>query len=263
MIIEDKFIALIRNKQNADERLKLIKQILKTEPYKDYLIEDDILKKNLGSNKVIVQPSSMHTETIRRIHENGHFGSKKMTERIKEKFYIPKLQEKVDSFIKSCISCILAEKKKGKKEGVLRPIPKGDLPLSTYHVDHLGPMTSTSKLYKNLFVVIDGFTKFVWLYPTKTTNTAEVINCLSLQQKTFGNLSRIISDKGGAFMSAEFKEFCVTENTEHVTITTGIPRENGQIERTNRIIIAVLIKLSLENPDKWFNRGESGSTNNQ
>lgn len=73
-----------------------------------------------------------------------------------------------------------------------------------YHVDHLGPMTSTSKQYKHLFIVVDGFSKFVWLYPIKTTNTKEVIAKLTTQQ-AFGNPQRIISDRGAVFTSNEFR----------------------------------------------------------
>lgn len=91
-----------------------------------------------------------------------------MIEDIQNEYYIPKLKEKLEKYM-SCVSYILAERKRG-KEGDFKPIPKEDIPLSTYHVDHLGPIM-TSKLYKYLFVVIDGFSKFVWIYPTKTTNT--------------------------------------------------------------------------------------------
>lgn len=126
------------------------------------------------------------------------------------------------------------------------------MPLSTFHVDHLGPMTVTSKLYKYLFVVVDGFSKFVWIFPTKTTNTKEVLDKLIVLQQTFGNPQRIISDKETAFTSSQFSDYCTEHNIEHVTITTGIPRGNGQVERINRIIISVLTKLSLDNPDRWY-----------
>lgn len=130
------------------------------------------------------------------------------------------------------------------------PIPKGYVPLSTYHIDHLGPMTSTSKLYKYILVVIDGFSKFTWLYPTKTINVKEVMDRLRTQQKSFGSPERIISDRGAAFTSTEFKEYCSEEHIDHVT--TGVPRGNGQVERVNQIIIPVLTKLAQDNPDKWY-----------
>ena len=47
-------------------------------------------------------------------------------------------------------------RKRGKKEGMLHPIPKDDLPLMTFNMDHIGPLTSTSKGYKYLLVIVDG-----------------------------------------------------------------------------------------------------------
>ena len=110
----------------------------------------------------------------------------------------------------------------------------------------------TSKKYKYILTVIDAFSKYVWIYPTKTLSTAEVIRKLRDQQQYFGNPKRIISDRGTAFTSGNFQEFCEQEGIEHVLITTGVPRGNGQAERMNRIIIEVLKKLSAETPEKWY-----------
>ncbi|GFV06553.1 transposon Ty3-I Gag-Pol polyprotein [Trichonephila clavipes] len=38
----------------------------------------------------------------------------------------------------------------------------------------------------------------------------------------------------------------------HISITTGLPRSNGQIEKQNSTIIAVLSKLSVNDPEKWY-----------
>lgn len=226
--------------------------MLESEPYEDYSCENGILMKRVNDKNVIVLPTSMHQEVIRKAHDNGHFGVKKMLESIRSEYYIPSLKEKLERYVSCCIQCILAEGKRGKTEGELQTIPKGDIPLTTYHIDHLGPMTSTSKMFKYLFVVIDGFSKFVWIYPTKTTNIKEVLDRLKSQQKTFGNPKRIISDRGAAFTSNEFKEYCIDESIEHVLITTGVPRGNGQVERINRVIIPVLTKLAHENEDRWY-----------
>ncbi|GFW68078.1 transposon Tf2-9 polyprotein [Trichonephila clavipes] len=93
----------------------------------------------------------------------------------------------------------------GKGEGFLNLIPKEDLPLSTYHVDFIGPLPTTIKNYNHIFTVIDAFTKFTWLYPTKSPTAQEAIERLKLQQKTFGNPSRVINDKGGALRSKDFR----------------------------------------------------------
>ncbi|GFU28913.1 transposon Tf2-6 polyprotein [Trichonephila clavipes] len=123
-----------------------------------------------------------------------------------------------------------ANKKTGKKEGFLNPISKESIPVSTYHVDLIGPLPSTNKSYQNIFTVVDAFTKFTWLYPVKTVSAESALEKLKQQQKTFGNSIRIISDRGSAFTSKLFNDYCDEENIQHLQIATGVPRGNGQVE---------------------------------
>lgn len=79
---------------------------------------------------------------------------------------------------------------------MLTPIDKAQEPLGTYHIDHVGPLTETKNKYNHILAVVDGFTKFLWLYPTRSTGTEEVIFRLSKQAAIFGNPRRIITDRG-------------------------------------------------------------------
>ncbi|GFX06451.1 hypothetical protein TNCV_3016851 [Trichonephila clavipes] len=94
--------------------------------------------------------------------------------------------------------------------------------------------------------------KFTWLYPTRSTDAAEVINRLENQRHVSGNPARIITDKGSAFTSSAFEDYCKKQNILHISITTGLPRSNGQIEKQNSTIISVLSKLSVDDPEKWY-----------
>ncbi|XP_053968268.1 uncharacterized protein K02A2.6-like [Anastrepha ludens] len=131
-------------------------------------------------------------------------------------------------------------------------IDKGNAPLLTIHIDHLGPLDATTKLYKHILIVVDGFSKFTWLYPTKTTPAEEVIRKMSEWANIFGAPHRIISDKGLAFTSTAFKDWCQTEKVEHVLTTSGVPRGNGQVERLNRVVINVISKLSADRTEAWY-----------
>lgn len=123
--------------------------------------------------------------------------------------------------------------------------------MDTIHLDHIGPMDLTTKKYKYILSVIDGFSKFVWLYPTKTLTAAEVIKKMQEQEQHIGIPNRIITDRGTAFTSMEFESYCNNENNVHVLCTIGIPRCNGQVVRLNRIIKNVLTKMTINDPDKW------------
>ena len=171
---------------------------------------------------------------------------------VKKDYWMPSLRAKVEKMVRNCISCILAEKKQGRQEGYLNPIDKGEVPLDTFHVDHFGPLPTTRKSYRHIFVVIDSFSKFTWLYATKSTTTAEVLDRLMKQATTLGNPRRIVSDHDTAFTSNDFEAYCKNEKIQHVLITTGIPRANGQVERVNRTLIPLLTKMSAPKPEKWF-----------
>jgi hypothetical protein len=74
---------------------------------------------------------------------------------------MPNVRDGIQKVIRNCIPCILAERKQGRQEGFLSTISKGEVPLDTYHIDHLGPLPSTKKSYNHVFLVVDAFSKFV------------------------------------------------------------------------------------------------------
>lgn len=246
--------ARFKKSQDDDTKIRLLKKVLETETYEDYVLDSGIVWKVKNGMKLLVVPKKMQNEIIRKHHQVGHFGIIKTEELITREYYIENIREKIKTIIDNCVECILISHKKGRKEGYLNPINKGDKPLSTYHIDHLGPLSSTNKNYKYLFTVVDGFTKFTWIYPTKTVSTEEVLDKLKMQQQTFGSPQLIISDRNASFTSNAFKEYCEFENIIHHTITTGQPRGNGQVERIHQIIINVLSKLTIDDPTKWYRR---------
>ena len=101
--------------------------------------------------------------------------------------------------IQNCIPCKVTNRKLENLEGELHPIHKEAKPLHTYHVDHLGLLESPSKNYKHIFVIIDAFIKFCWLYPTKSTATKEVSLKLVQRSIVFGKPVGTILDRGIAF----------------------------------------------------------------
>ena len=101
-------------------------------------------------------------------------------------------------------------------------------------------------------MLVDAFAKFMWIYPTKSRTTAEVIKRLKERQKVFGNPKRFISNRRTAFTSDEFSQYCEKEGTQHCRITTGTLQSNGQIEWVNGIVEDVLRKLDTEEEGKCY-----------
>ena len=102
-------------------------------------------------------PASMETDVIKNAHEKGHGSAKKTQDVIKQEYYIPHLKNKVEKYISNCVRCIIANKKEGKQEGFLQSLLKPDIPLHTFHMDHLGPLQSTCKRYNHILAIIGQF----------------------------------------------------------------------------------------------------------
>lgn len=251
LMMEDSLRHRIREAQLKDDWIRAVRTILEYGTYEDYYLKSDIMYKD-PDKELIVVPELMEQEIIQIAHRQGHFASRKTQDLVEKSFYIPNLNVKVDRAVKSCMECIVSEAKRGHKEGFLNPIDKADRPLVTYHLDHVGPMEATQKQYNHILVVVDAFSKFVWLYPTKSTGTNEVVDRLRKQSAVFGNPARIITDRGTAFTSNQFKEYCESESIQHLLIATGVPRGNGQVERIHRVIIPMLTKLCVEKPGNWY-----------
>ncbi|GBO14518.1 hypothetical protein AVEN_151925-1, partial [Araneus ventricosus] len=95
---------------------------------------------------------------------------------------------------------------------------------------------------------LSGFTQ-------QNQHSSQVVITKLEQKSVFGNPRRIISDKGSALNSKQFDDYCSSESIQHLSVTTGLPRANGQVERLNSTAIAVISKLSKDDPTKWFKFG--------
>ncbi|GFS47832.1 transposon Tf2-6 polyprotein [Trichonephila clavipes] len=179
MVCNDTLTSKLKKAQKEDDNLQTFKSLLEKQESEEFFERNGILYKYLNGRELIVTPKAMQAGLIKLIHENGHFSVGKTEEIVKQEFFIPNLSNVV------------------KKESI---------PLSTYHVDFIGPLLSTNKSYQHIFTVVDEFTKFTWLYPVKTVSAESVLEKLKQQQKTFGNPIRIISDRGSAFTSKLFND---------------------------------------------------------
>lgn len=84
---------------------------------------------------------------------------------------------------------------------------KGTIPFETIHIDNFGPLEKTNDSYQYILLVLDVFTKFTWLFATKSTGSVEAINHLTYLFTMFDTPKRVISDRGTAFTSKQFETF--------------------------------------------------------
>lgn len=155
-------------------------------------------------------------------------------------YWFPKMRSFVKRHLASCPECLYQKDKGGAKGIELHPIEKIPIPFHTLNVDHIGPFVRSSRKNSHVFVIIDAFTKFVFLKPVKDTSTKFVVRALNDIFVYFGVPFRIICDRAGSFTSRMFNNFCKDNDIKLVLNATATPRANGQVERINRTLLNAL-----------------------
>jgi len=122
--------------------------------------------------------------------------------------------------------------------------------MHTSHADHFGPLQETADKNKCILVIVDAYTKFVWLYPCKSTTVDQVIAHLSLLFNLFGCPERIITDRGTAFSSISFASFTRENEIKHSMTAVVSPWANGAVECVNRFLKSTLAKI-VDDPSDW------------
>lgn len=160
------------------------------------------------------------------------------------------MRKKIVDYIENCLTCLLANSAANRNEGEMQSVPNPGLPFEIIHVDHFGPLQDTEDGYKHILVIVDAFTRFTWLLPTKSTGTREVCQLLNDLFNTFGNPTEIVSDRGTAFTSADFVSFVNSLRIKQRLFAVASPWANGMVKRVNRFIKSSLMKLA-ETPKEW------------
>lgn len=117
-------------------------------------------------------------------------------------------------------------------------------------IDYVGPLPRTKGGHRYILVVVDSFTRFVWLTPTNGVTAGGTINQLSKIFAWFGPPKVLVSDNAPAFVSREFKGFCFRQGISHVTTAPYYPQPSFA-ERFNRNLKAALIAYHSESQHKW------------
>lgn len=235
--------------QSADEEVRRIKEIVQDPEtskiaaiHKEYQVKNGRVYRVIedGSLRWLV-PRGVRWQVLKTNHNDvGHFGFEKTLQRIKSMFWFPKMRKFIRKYVSACLECAHHKIPSGAKEGTLHPIPKVDVPLHTIHADHLGPFPRSKHGNVYILVIVDSFTKYVYLSAVRSTKSKASIKVFQTYFSLFGSPSRLITDRGTSFTSKRFKTFVQSVGVKHILNSVATPRANGQVERYNRTILASL-----------------------
>lgn len=201
--------------------------------------------------KLYVIPKSARKSIVIKCHDlHGHFGVDRTVAKIRERYWFSGMRNYVKRHVQACIECLMCKIPGGKRPGELHPLECPRRPFERIHMDHVGPFQKTQFENMYIMVVICALTKFVKLYPVKTTKAREVIEKTHSFVNRYGVPRVIITDRGTGFTSQDFEMYCQELGTKHVLISSRWPQANGQVERVMRTLVPTIMTCT-DAEDEW------------
>ena len=172
----------------------------------------------------------------------GHLGYDQTLELIKERFFWPKIYDDVKYFVNKICKCI-----KDKTPNTLPQAPLKTITSSSHMkligLDHVHLDTGTGG-FQYLLVTTDHITRYTQIYPTRTkeakTAATKLFNDYILKFEIAG---KILHDEGRESENKLFTHLSKLCNIKRLRTTPYHPQCNGQVERINKSIIAMLKTL--------------------
>ena len=224
-----------------------------SEKFKKYEIKDETLyrknQQNDGKLLKVIKRSEleivmfiMHDHPI-----SAHFATQITFEKIKERYYWPKMYEDVKTYVESCDQC--QRRGKPQKKNELHPIEIME-PFYQIGIDIVGPLPKTDRDNKYIVVAMDYFTKWPEAKALKEANAKEV--ALFIYEDIIcrhGCPNKILSDRGTHFNNQVVEKLMEKFQIKHKFSTPYHPKTNGLVERFNKTLCEALAKLTKEDKE--------------
>ena len=203
----------------------------------------------------IVIPKSLRYAALKALHF-GHTGINEMCSEAMI-FWWPNMREDIEKKSKTCSACLNAGKnlklqipQNEKKTKIEPPRTPGE----EIQLDFTGNLHN-KKLPSTLYILVAVDKNSLWPVTKicKNTNHETVITFPKEYINIYGVPKQIKSDKGGAFISKEYKEFCKTQIIKYIYGTANLHTGTGLVERT----IQLLKNRILTNMEDGLNLRES------
>ncbi|XDV14345.1 hypothetical protein PO909_014616 [Leuciscus waleckii] len=219
-------------------------------------VRDDILwfvTDDTTSPKLVV-PRCQRGEMINHAHNApyaGHHGTRATYETLRQVAYWPGMQQDVAEYVRECLVCCqfhptnLTHRAPLQRRGIT-------FPWSDLQIDWVGPLPRSSRGNKYFLTVVCQFTKWVECLPAPN-DTAQTTAYLLMNHifSRFGLPLRVNSDRGTHFTAEIMQKIWRILGVQAKLHISHHPISSGQVERSNRTVVAMLRKYVSANQKDW------------
>ena len=197
-----------------------------------------------------IPPPSQRIELIVQAHIFGHFGLFKTRARIEELGNSwSGIEDDITQVIKRCHVCLQVNTKQQSFEAAQAiPIPHGVF--DQIHMDLL-ELPESEEGFVYIFLIVDRLSKYPIAFPLQKKEASLVAKHLFDTICIFGTPTTINSDQGREFVNTTVQALCNLYGIDRRISSAYRPQANGQVERVNQSLLAILRKCTTDAPRLW------------
>jgi hypothetical protein len=138
-------------------------------------------------------------ELINKYHKVGHFNQNEVLNRLRKKYFWPRMAKQIQTIVRNCILC--AQFNRGPKMHHLPEYRKIEGLFHTLLLDCVFGFPITKEGYVGIFFIIEKLSRYIYGVPIRSKNESEIAKELFIFMSMFGVPYQILSDNGKEFVN--------------------------------------------------------------
>ena len=202
----------------------------------------------------LIAPAEIRKDILIWLHNDrtaAHLGIHKTLFNVRRRFWWPGLRHDVESWCQQCRQCQYRNQRPGRKHSRLHQEPVGS-PWERIAVDILAIPTESDRGNTCILVIADYFSKWTEAFALPDHKALTVADVLVTEIFMRFGVPRVIhSDQGREFQSELMQKLTSLLGAVKSQTTPYHPQSDGLVERMNRSLIGMLLKVCDKHYENW------------